>query len=149
MSYKLPELLYFTCKYCYCCDNRICQSSVLLNLQELLQSVHNSITFKILRETEIDLSDLLIVNTNFLHAWILFHRSNVHLTLNYVNYYKKKIQYYEFATLLLIHLISCLYCKIRKVKLIKWNSKEKTCCEHKIWKFKCLQNSLENINCII
>ncbi|KAJ6976531.1 hypothetical protein NC653_028621 [Populus alba x Populus x berolinensis] len=57
MSCKFPELLYFTCKYCYCCDNRICQSSVLLNLQELLQSVHNSITFKILPETEIDSSD--------------------------------------------------------------------------------------------
>ncbi|KAJ6881194.1 hypothetical protein NC651_027910 [Populus alba x Populus x berolinensis] len=57
MPYKLPELLYFTCKYCYYCDNKICQSSVLLNLQELLQSVHNSITFKILPETEIDLSD--------------------------------------------------------------------------------------------
>ncbi|KAJ6881219.1 hypothetical protein NC651_027929 [Populus alba x Populus x berolinensis] len=57
MSCKLPELLYFSCKYCYCCDNRICQSSVLLNLQELLQSVHNSITFKILPETEIDSSD--------------------------------------------------------------------------------------------
>ena len=57
MSYKLPELLYFTCKYCCCCDKRVCQSSVLLNLQELLQSVHNSITFKILPETEIDSSD--------------------------------------------------------------------------------------------
>ncbi|KAJ6887721.1 hypothetical protein NC652_028869 [Populus alba x Populus x berolinensis] len=57
MSCKLPELLYFTCKYCYCCDCRICQSSILLNLQELLQFVHNSITFKILPETEIDLSD--------------------------------------------------------------------------------------------
>ncbi|KAJ6881155.1 hypothetical protein NC651_027899 [Populus alba x Populus x berolinensis] len=39
----------------------------LLTLQELLQSVYNSITFKILPETEIYLSDF-IVNTNLLHA---------------------------------------------------------------------------------